>query len=49
MTLLEQVVDLHKQAETDHSHYYTASVLTEVIAVLNLLQDIAERTAQEAS
>ena len=34
MKLLEKVKDLYLQATTDHTHYYTASVLEEVIEFL---------------
>jgi hypothetical protein len=34
MNLLEKVKDLHKQSTTDKSHYYTRSVLEEVIEFL---------------
>lgn len=34
MNLLEKLEDLYKQATTEHSHNYTASVLAETIAYL---------------
>jgi hypothetical protein len=48
MDVLEKLVDLHHQATTEHSHYYTASVIREAmeeIAALRLQLRAAQQIA----
>jgi len=40
--VLNALQDLHKQATTEHSHYYTAKVITQTIGVLMRLSVVAQ-------
>lgn len=37
--IIEKLVDLHKQATTERSHYYVASVVREAIAEIQMLRE----------
>lgn len=39
MTTLEKLEDLHKQATTEQSHFYTARVIKEAIEEIKRLQE----------
>lgn len=49
MTIIEKLLDLHKQATTERSHYYVASVVVEAIAEIERLRHRCKELEKWAS
>jgi hypothetical protein len=43
LDVVDRLADLHVQATTERSHYYTASVIRDAIAEIKALRDQVER------
>ena len=42
MDIIEKLIDLHKQAITERSHYYTAATVMEAVREIERLRLVAE-------